>query len=851
MGNNHSSPICDRLCPGATRPPLKGEDEDEWFDTSKKKKSKKTYRKTVKPKMAPVPEDEDEDDAVLDNRESEATTLTRASSSGSNPSDTPKSAPRVSAKPLESEHSDKTERRRYSDGHSLKNPQTRPSPGARLIFVNGQFIDVNTVEGKEMADAAKAAEAAPADQNIRLHEILGVEASIYAGHGKLLSKDSDCMEDDSDIMDTLTDLGSNIGQGFADIGSSIGLGIGKMGRKTVMPRGRKTMIPGKLKKISSDVSQGSSKGSGGSKSDDSNEQEKSHNAVTSIISLGEIKDGFFLTASKYDRAIKMWRASDKSLEPDGSNAKPEITFVRDFVGHKTGVTTLARVCSKGRFLSASKCGQVILWDSRYDCGDDDEEEAVDTRIILAKFNKMDRRALETIAMIEAGSYVRPDDDIDFAMLKAACRKTFMGGSAGLQQAAREKHILECSADFATITGHHKEVKIWSMKHIEQQEGLKLGDNCVEVTLDQEIKNDQVVQSLTSLIEKGLILTGDRMGSIKIWHGGRNMMGGCKEWTCDRAFNTKKTKLLSVDQTLELSVTALTFVTEDIFLSGSHGGVITLWDAGSQKELVKINGTHKDEIVDIKLGRVEEQRKSSDTTIYFSSASSDAKVLSFILTIKKNEKCKPICYDVVDHSITQRYLSNRKAQSVEALALIEIQNTSSSDMRKAMLSASSGGDINLLKVDMSFGGQTKDALLQYREHIEEEARALYTIAPDLLHGVELKNRKKHLMKYKDCFLGCDAVSYLINKGHAISRRDALDLGRVLASRFDLFTCATDKGKLLEDDNDDFYRYVSCVVFVDFDLWICRSKRNTVSLSAFSSTAGLQMRVWRNGLTKECL
>lgn len=714
------------------------------------------------PKMDSVPEDEDEDDGVLENRESEATTLTRAStsSSGSSPKSAPKSAPQVSVKSLPSDNS---ERRRHSEGHSLKDPQTRPSPGAELIFVNGQFIDLNTVEGKEMADAAKAAEAAPTSStngNVRLHEISGVEASIYAGHGKLLTKDSDCKEDDSDIMDTLTDLGSNITQGFTDIGSnigqgitgisgSIGNGIGKMGRKTVMSRGRKTVMPGKNKLPSSDVS---SKGSGGSKSDDSNEQEKPHNAVTSITSLGETGDGFFLTASKYDRAIKMWRASDKSLEPDGSNAKPEITFVRNFMGHKTGVTSLASVDSKGRFLSASKCGQVILWDSRYDCGDDDDEETVDTRIILAKFNKMDRRGLETIAMIEAGSYVRPDDDIDLTMLKAAARKTLMGGSAGLQQAAREKHILECSADFATITGHHKEVKIWSMNHIEQQEGLKLGDNCAEVTLDQEIKNDQVVQSLASLVEKGLILTGDRMGNIKIWRGGRNMLGGSKEWTCDRTFDTKKKKLLSVDQTVELGITALSFLTEDIFLSGSHGGVITMWDAGSQKELVNIKGAHNDEIVDIKLGHVEEQRKSSNKTIFFSSASSDAKVLSFIATITKNEKCKPLCYNVVNHSITRRYLSDRKAESVEALALIEIQNTGSSDLRKAMLSASSGGDINVLRVDMSSGGQTQDALLLHRERIEEEARALYTIAPDLLHGVELKNRKKHLLKYKNCFLG---------------------------------------------------------------------------------------------------
>lgn len=94
-----------------------------------------------------------------------------------------------------------------------------------------------------------------------------------------------------------------------------------------------------------------------------------------------------------------------------------------------------------------------------------------------------------------------------------------------------------------------------------------------------------------------------------------------------------------------------------------------------------------------------------------------------------------------------------------------------------------------------------------------------------------------------------MSYLINKGHAISRKDALDLGRVLASRFDLFTCATEKGKLLEDDDDDFYRFVSCVVFMIF---ISQDNYPNITLcycSPFLPTADLQMKAWRNGPTKE--
>lgn len=57
-----------------------------------------------------------------------------------------------------------------------------------------------------------------------------------------------------------------------------------------------------------------------------------------------------------------------------------------------------------------------------------------------------------------------------------------------------------------------------------------------------------------------------------------------------------------------------------------------------------------------------------------------------------------------------------------------------------------------------------------------------------------------------FYRSDAVSFLVDKGHALTRTDAVDLGRILASHFDLFKLASHSGrdKLLEDD-DEFYRF----------------------------------------------
>lgn len=56
----------------------------------------------------------------------------------------------------------------------------------------------------------------------------------------------------------------------------------------------------------------------------------------------------------------------------------------------------------------------------------------------------------------------------------------------------------------------------------------------------------------------------------------------------------------------------------------------------------------------------------------------------------------------------------------------------------------------------------------------------------------------------CF--SDAVTYLVDKGHALTRKDALDLGRILESHFNLFEVASHSGKekTLEDD-DGFYRF----------------------------------------------
>jgi hypothetical protein len=58
---------------------------------------------------------------------------------------------------------------------------------------------------------------------------------------------------------------------------------------------------------------------------------------------------------------------------------------------------------------------------------------------------------------------------------------------------------------------------------------------------------------------------------------------------------------------------------------------------------------------------------------------------------------------------------------------------------------------------------------------------------------------------------DAITCLIDKGHAVSRKDALDLGRILESRFKLFELYSHSGREKSlDDDDEFYRFTDeCV------------------------------------------
>ena len=233
-----------------------------------------------------------------------------------------------------------------------------------------------------------------------------------------------------------------------------------------------------------------------------------------------------------------------------------------------------------------------------------------------------------------------------------------------------------------------------------------------------------------------------------------------------------------------------------------------------KELIGIIGAHNSMVSVIQAGPNMKDALTGETSLTFSSASEDGKILSFAtpIGIEKREECMPCCVNVVNHGLADRYNPDVDPISVTALACLEIQNNHSSvgkSLEKkthVLLSGVSSGNINLLKPSpMSTPGNQKDALILYRQQIEEEALTLHTIAENLVMGVESRDRKYRMKTYKHCFLGSNAVSFLVDNAHTASRNDALNLGRVLASHLALFRHVVKEDNLLEDDKKSFYRF----------------------------------------------
>ena len=697
--------------------------------------------------------------------------------------------------------------------------EPKRAPKVKLSFVNGQFVDMATEEGQHVArQAAAAAEmGAECADGLVKGAIIGVDTFIHAGHSGV-------------IAPLQTPSGQRMNKSVSSASSSPrhepekrnSLPTRQPSQESVggKKKGRFAKTLSRLKSDSSDVTVSSFDSENSFSLD-------GRDTVTSITTLG---NGYFLTASKYDRVIKMWKIA--SNDKDGLDAaassrdggEKSIVFVRDFIGHCTGITCLAKVDDKGRFLSAGKDRSVKLWDSRFNCNDDEHGNS-NEQVLLATFENMDRRSLDSIVITNDGHYVRPTDDADWAMFAAATKKAMKEGSAALTRAANERRIIGCSCEFAAISGRHKIVKVWSMKHLDKHP-LE-GGNMAEVTLEQELDNEVTVESIASMPDKNMILAGDRMGDVRLWCCGKNVFlpGSSRQWTCQRIFSWRlKSGLSTVEESMQYAVTSLSFLEGNtMFVCGSRSGNLRVWNVDGtntsgetiSKESIGIMGAHNSTVTAIKKGPIIKDASNGDSRLTFSSSSEDGKVLSFAVSYigsashgVNKERCKPCCFNAVNHGIVERYLSSCPI-SVTGLEVMPV-NGSKSDhdslATNVLISGSSCGNIHVLKTPSTTNlGQQKDALVLYRQQIEEEALTLLDIAEHLMSCVESRDRKRRMTTYKNCFLGSDAVSYMVDNGYAVSRKDALDLGRVLAEHFSLFQHVEAEYKLLEDDGKSFYRF----------------------------------------------
>ena len=263
--------------------------------------------------------------------------------------------------------------------------------------------------------------------------------------------------------------------------------------------------------------------------------------------------------------------------------------------------------------------------------------------------------------------------------------------------------------------------------------------------------------------------------------------------------------------MSFGITSLTFLRENtMFVSGSRSGDMRVWKVGTTKtsssvykEEICISGAHTSRITSLQQGPTNE--KSS--LLSFSSASDDGKVLSFSLPATSTKKGTPRCFNAVHHGIANRYFPELEHISVTALTCVEGDGT------QMLISGTSNtnGSINVLQPSQltTPGNQLDDALILHRRQIEEETLTLYSMADKLSKGIECKTRKKNMKTYENCFLGSDAVSYLVDNNFAASREDACALGHVLATHLCPFDCVTKSGKFLED-NGSYYRFADDVV-----------------------------------------
>lgn len=84
------------------------------------------------------------------------------------------------------------------------------------------------------------------------------------------------------------------------------------------------------------------------------------------------------------------------------------------------------------------------------------------------------------------------------------------------------------------------------------------------------------------------------------------------------------------------------------------------------------------------------------------------------------------------------------------------------------------------------------------------QSMLDIADAFRNGVTLKDRKYLLKTYKQCFVGSEAVDFLVNSGMADNRKDAVVLGKALSNDLHIFEHVARDHEFA--DEQLFYRFI---------------------------------------------
>lgn len=98
-----------------------------------------------------------------------------------------------------------------------------------------------------------------------------------------------------------------------------------------------------------------------------------------------------------------------------------------------------------------------------------------------------------------------------------------------------------------------------------------------------------------------------------------------------------------------------------------------------------------------------------------------------------------------------------------------------------------------------GGRRTVPSRSYEEEREQVLKRLY-------QGMEVRTRRYRFRNYKSCFVGSEAVDYMVSSGWAQSREDAVTMGRYFQQHFNLFEHVVAPQKHPFKDAYLFYRFV---------------------------------------------